>query len=63
MVKDHSDIERGNPLPPHGLLFPIDSKGYFIYAPSHRQDNTNHGHGYTSRGALAGTRNSSMGPP
>ena len=23
MVKDHSDSERGNPLPPHGLLFPI----------------------------------------
>ena len=31
MVKDHSDSERGNPLPPHGLLFPISSKGYFIY--------------------------------
>ena len=21
MVKDHSDSEKGNPLPPHGLLF------------------------------------------
>ena len=41
MVKDHSDSERGNPLPPHRLLFPIN----------------------TSRGTLAGTRNSSMGPP
>ena len=30
MVKDNSDSERGNPLPPHGLLFPINSKGYFI---------------------------------
>ena len=30
MVKDHSDIEKGNPLPPHRLLFPINSKGYFI---------------------------------
>ena len=30
MVKDHSDNERGNPLPPHGLLFPIISKGSFI---------------------------------
>ena len=30
MVKDHSDNERGNPLPPHGLLFSIDSKGSFI---------------------------------
>ena len=30
MVKDHSDRERGNLLPPHGLLFPITSKGSFI---------------------------------
>ena len=32
-----------------------------LYAPSHRQDNAYHGLCYTSRGALAGTRNSSMG--
>ena len=32
-----------------------------LYAPSHRQDSTYHGLCYTSRGALAGTRNSSMG--
>ena len=32
-----------------------------LYAPSHRQDNTYHGLCYTSHGALAGTRNSSMG--
>ena len=30
MVKDHSDSKRGNLLPPHGLLFPISSKGSFI---------------------------------
>ena len=30
MVKDHSDSERGNLLPPHRLLFPISSKGSFI---------------------------------
>ena len=30
MVNDHSDSERGNPLPPHRLLFPISSKGSFI---------------------------------
>ena len=30
MVKDHSDGERGNPLPPRRLLFPINSKGSFI---------------------------------
>ena len=34
-----------------------------LYAPSHRQDNTHHSLCYTSRGALAGMRNSSMGPP
>ena len=54
MVKDHSDSEKRNPLPPHRLL---------LYAPSHRQDSTYHGLCYTSRGALAGTRNSSMGAP
>ena len=31
MVKDHSDSEGGNSLPPHGLLFPINSKGSFIW--------------------------------
>ena len=30
MVKDHSDSERENLLPSHGLLFPISSKGSFI---------------------------------
>ena len=34
-----------------------------LYAPYHRQDSTYHGFCYTSHGALAGTRNSSMGPP
>ena len=34
-----------------------------LYTPSHRQDNTYHGLCYNSRGALAGTRKSSMGPP
>ena len=53
MVKDHSDSEKGNPLPPHMLLFPINSKGYFIC--------TYLGLCYTSREALARTRHSSMG--
>ena len=48
MVKDHSDSEKGNPLPPHRLILSIN-----------RQDNTYHGLCYTSRGALAGTKNSS----
>ena len=30
MVKDHSDSEKGYLLPPHRLLFPINSKGSFI---------------------------------
>ena len=60
MIKDHLDFERGNPLPPHGLLFPISSKFFFI-SPSHRQDNTYHSLCYPIRGALAGTGNHSMG--
>ena len=34
-----------------------------LYTPSHKQDSTYHGLCYTSHGALAGTINSSMGPP
>ena len=34
-----------------------------LYAPSHRQDSTYHSLCYTSHGAQAGMRNSSMGPP
>ena len=30
MVKDHSDSEKGNPLPPHRLFFLISSKGSLI---------------------------------
>ena len=60
MVKNHSDSEKGNPLPPHRLLLSIKAR-VLLYAPSHRQDNTYHGLCYTSRGALAGTKNSSMG--
>ena len=29
-VKDHSDSEKGNLLPPYRLLLPISSKGSFI---------------------------------
>ena len=47
-------------LRPH--LFRLSAM-VLLYAPSHRQDNTYHGYCYTSRGALAGTRNSSTGPP
>ena len=61
MVKDHSDSETNNLLPPHGLLYLIIK--VILYAPSHRQDSTYHGLCYTSNGALAGMRISSMGPP
>ena len=30
MVKNHSDSEKGNPLPPHRLLFTINRKGSFM---------------------------------
>ena len=81
MIKDHSDSESGNPLPPlHGLFFLISSKGSFICTISQTGK-------YIPRpllhqlygrkemfylmmhsihfiyGALAGTRNSSMGLP
>ena len=52
MVKDHSDSKKGNPLPPHRLLLSINS--------TIPQNNTYHDLCYTGRGALAGTRNSSM---
>ena len=35
MLKDNSDSERGNSLPPHELPFPISSKDSFIYT-THR---------------------------
>ena len=36
MVKDHSDSEKGNPLP-HSLLFPISSKVFFyMHHPTDR---------------------------
>ena len=61
MVKDHTDSKRKNPLPPHGLLFSISSKGSFIctilqtglHVPQFC---------YTSRGDVAGTRNNPIGP-
>ena len=36
MVNDHSNSERGNPLPPHGLFFPITAM-VLLYPPSHRR--------------------------
>ena len=62
MVKDHSDSERGNLLLPHGLVFRLAAR-VALYSSYHRQDTTYHDLCFTNRGALAWTRNSSMGPP
>ena len=59
MVKDHSDKEtRWRHI---GYSFRLTAR-VLLYAPSHRHNSTCHDLCYTSRGALAGTRNSSMGP-
>ena len=55
MVKDDSDSHIG-------YSFWLAAR-VLLYASSHRQDNTYHDLCKTSHGALAGTRNSSMGPP
>ena len=36
MVNNNSDCERGNPLPPHGLLLPISSKFFYMHHPTVR---------------------------
>ena len=51
MIKDHSDSKIGNSVLPHGLLFPISSKNYFICNIPHRIAHT-----MASRGALAGRK-------
>ena len=45
-----------------GYSFQLAARVLLYVLSSHRQDNTYHSLCYTSRGALAGTRNSSMGP-
>ena len=59
MVKDHSDRREETCCRHMGYSFRLTR--VLLYAPSHRQDSTYHGLCYTSRGALAGTRNSSLG--
>ena len=55
MVKDHSDSERENLLPPpHGFNLPISSKGSFVCTIT-QQDSTYHILSYTNREAPAGT--------
>ena len=63
MIKDHSDREREETHCRHiGYSFRLAAR-VLLYESSHRQDNTYHGLCYTSRGAVAGKRNSSLGPP
>ena len=61
MVKDHS-VRREETCCHMGYSFRITAR-VLLYASSHRQDNTYHSLCYTSRGALAETRNSSISPP
>ena len=61
MVKDHS-VREETRCRHIGYSFRLAAK-VVLLASSHRKDNTYHGLCYTSCGALAGTRNSSMGPP
>ena len=57
-----SDSEREETRCRHmGYSFRLIAR-VILYAPSHSQANTYHGLWYTSRRALAGTRNSSIGP-
>ena len=49
-------------MPPYGYSYRLAARVLlYAFISSHIQDNTYHGLCYTSRGALAGTRNSSMG--
>ena len=61
MVKDHS-VREETRCRQMGYSFRLTAR-VLLYAPSHRQDNTHHNLCYTSHDALAGTINSSMGPP
>ena len=36
IVKDHSDSERGNPLLPHGLLFLIKARFFYMHHSTNR---------------------------
>ena len=64
MIKDHSDSQREKTCSHDymGYSFRLAAR-VLLYNPSHRQDSTYRGLCYTSHGALAGTRKSSVGPP
>ena len=56
MVKYHINSERKPAAAKMGYSFRLAAR-VLLYAPSQRHDCTYHGLCYTSRGALAGTRN------
>ena len=59
MIKDYTDSEKGNPLPPlHGILFLMQE---ILHHPTNRTVPTQHAICDTSCRTLAGTINSSMG--
>ena len=62
MIKDHKIVREETHCHLIGYSFRLAAR-VLSYASSHRQDNKYHNLYYTSRGALAGTRNSSMGSP
>ena len=57
MVKDHSDSDKETCCCHIGYSFRLITR-VLLYAPSHRHDSTYHSLCYTSRGALAGMKNS-----
>ena len=36
IVKDHSDSERGNPLPPHGFSFQLEAGFFYMHHSTDR---------------------------
>ena len=62
MAKDHSDKREETRCRRLGYVFWLAAR-VLLYVSSYRQDYSYHGFCYPSHGALAGTRNFSMGPP
>ena len=60
MINDHSEESRCCHY--MGYSFRLAAR-VILYVQCYRKDSAYHGLCYTSRGALTGTRNSSMGPP
>ena len=63
MVTDYSDNKKENLLPLYGQIFLITAIKMFIYVSSTDRIAHTTVFMYTSHGALAGTKNSSVDPP